>query len=92
MGYKHVMIHHDDLKKIIDSQKFNHINEYLLLMESIGLRPYKKDIKPVTYGGIGTDPKINHFCIRINGEPTYKFKYIIINKQNFFLAKIKYGL
>jgi len=101
MGYKRVIIHVDDTRKLIgkrDWTTYKHINEYIEDMAKFGLRPYKKDIKPsLTGSGIG-EPKMNHFCVKNKmddglHELNYdRFKYIIIDKRKWMLTKIQYGI
>jgi hypothetical protein len=98
MGYKHVVLHVDDTKKLIanrDWTTYRHINDYIKDMADFGLRPYKKDIRPSFSGsGVG-DPKMNHFCIKhkkvVDSRYEY-FRYIIINQKKWMLTKLEYDI
>ena len=98
MGYKRVILHVDDTKKLIQNRDwttYTHIDDYIKDMADYGLRPYRKDIKPAQMGsGIG-NPRMNHFCIKnkkvVNSRHDY-FRYIIINQKKWMLTKIQYGI
>lgn len=96
MGYKKVILHLDDTKKLIanrDWTTYKHINEYIQDMANFGLRPYKRDIR-LTHTGSGVgDPKMNHFCIKKDDEfDFHRFRYIIIDHRKWMLTKIQYGI
>ena len=56
-----------------------------------GLCPYKKDIKPSSFGGIGEN-KMNHFSLREGKVITENYRYYIVNKRKYMLTKINYGI
>lgn len=96
MGYKRVILHIDDARKLIDNHDwtvYKHVSEYIEDIAKFGLRPYKKDIRPASTGsGIGV-PRMNHYCIKKKGELDYKhFRYIIIDQRKWMVAKIQYGI
>ena len=96
MTVKHVFIHRRDVIRMVETvyESFEDINEYIKYVESLGIRPYKKDIKKTLFGsGIG-NPKTNHVCTKEkkhNGNYEY-FKYYIINKKQWILTRLKYGI
>ena len=55
-------------------------------MDTIGLHPYRKDLRR-TDRGIG-DPRINHFPIKL----VTIYRYMITNKKQWMLTKIKYEI
>lgn len=98
MGYKRVILHVDDTKKLIQNRDwttYTHINDYIKNMADYGLRPYRKDIRPSSAGsGIG-NPRMNHYCIKSKNivDSRYEyFRYIIINQKKWMLTKIQYGI
>jgi hypothetical protein len=96
MAIRHVFLHRLDAVKMVEDVygSFKDINEYIKYVEALGIRPYKKDIKETFLGaGIG-EPKMNHVCTK---EKKYKgnyeyFKYYIINKKQWIITRLKYGI
>ena len=96
MGYKSVIVHRNDVVKLIqdiDWTTRQHINEYIEHITNFGLRPYKKDIRlSSSSSGIG-DPKMNHYGIKINNDLFAEhYKFIIIDKRKWMLTRIDYGI
>lgn len=92
MSTRQVILHVDKIKEILSETKINNINDYVNHMRvQHGLCPYKKDIKPSAFGGIGEN-KMNHFSIRNGKEVTENYRYYIVNKRNYMLSKIKNGI
>jgi len=96
MGYKSVIVHLNDVRKLlydIDCTTLQHINEYIEHMVNFGLRPYKKDIRlSISSSGIG-NPKMNHYGIKVNNDSfANHFRYILIDKRKWMLTRIEYGI
>lgn len=87
-----VILHIDTIKEILSETKLNDIDDYITHMRvKHGLCPYKKDIRPSAFAGIGED-KMNHFSIRKRKEITENYRYYIVNKRKYMLSKISHGI
>ena len=87
-----VILHIDTIKEILSETKLNDIDDYITHMRvNHGLSPYKKDIKPSAFAGIG-ETKMNHFSLREGKEITENYRYYIVNKRKYMLTKISHGI
>lgn len=92
MSTRQVILHVDKIKEILLETQINNIDDYLTHMRvKHGLSPYKKDIKPSAFAGIGEN-KMNHFSLREGKEITENYRYYIVNKRKYMLTKINYGI
>jgi hypothetical protein len=89
MSTKQVIIHKEDVIKILEDANFKEIEDYTFHMKDCyGLSPYKKDIKPATFtNGLG-ERKMNHYSIRNGKEISENYRYYIINKRKWMLCEL----
>jgi hypothetical protein len=93
MSTRQVILHIDIIKEILSETKFNKIDDYIKHMRvHHGLCPYKKDIKPSQFYGVGEEIKMNHFSIRKGEEISENYRFYVVNKRKYMLAKINYGI
>ena len=92
MSTRQVILHVDKIKEILSETQLSNIDAYITHMRvNHGLSPYKKDIKPSAFAGIG-ETKMNHFSIRKRKEITENYRYYIVNKRKYMLSKISHGI
>ena len=92
MSTRQVILHVDKIKEILSETQLSNIDAYITHMRvNHGLSPYKKDIKPSAFAGIG-ETKMNHFSLREGKEITENYRYYIVNKRKYMLTKISYGI